>query len=92
MELLEGKSYTLNIDAKEFAEKTWRNALAELIKNNGYITIDRIAIGDTGTLLMFCKMISNMRSLAISGNTSNCMICQKKNRRLLLKKKSPRLF
>lgn len=47
MELLEGKSYTLNIDAKEFAEKTWRNALAELIKNNGYITIDRIAIGDT---------------------------------------------
>lgn len=47
MELLEGKSYTLNIDAKEFAEKTWRNALAELIKNNRYITIDRIAIGDT---------------------------------------------
>lgn len=46
MELFAGKTYALTVPPEVFAEKTWKTALAALIKEKGSIKIDRTSIGE----------------------------------------------
>ncbi|QJI10759.1 hypothetical protein GuL6_264 [Buttiauxella phage vB_ButM_GuL6] len=46
MELLAGKTYGLTVSPEVFAEKTWKTGIAAIIRNKGYILIDRTSIGE----------------------------------------------
>lgn len=46
MELLAGKTYGLTVSPEIFAEKTWKTGIANIIREKGYVTIDRTSIGE----------------------------------------------
>lgn len=46
MELFAGKTYGLTVSPEIFAEKTWKTGIANIIREKGYVTIDRTSIGE----------------------------------------------
>lgn len=46
MELFAGKTYGLTVSPEVFAEKTWKTGIANIIREKGYVTIDRTSIGE----------------------------------------------
>lgn len=46
MELLAGKTYGLTVSPEVFAEKTWKTGIAGILRDKGYITVDRTSIGE----------------------------------------------